>query len=175
MGGIIDFGKRHNGKSLAYVLLHDPDWFFWAMEKHAFDRHPGLMELAHELNYKARNIKIPKPNPQDWHLRYVMDANGKFERFEIIQATSQDIEGYFGTFRSDRLDLSFPRQVKQYDKLGGHLLLRSFRHYFFGNKEARLTRERCEVFFADPDNFVRSPPVVPEELFTVDLAKLNTN
>ena len=77
MGGIIDFGKRHNGKSLPYVLLHDPDWFFWAIEKDVFDRHLGLVAEAHELNYKARNVKIPKPNPNDWHVRYVTHRSGK--------------------------------------------------------------------------------------------------
>ena len=100
---------------------------------------------------------------------------GKFERFDIIEATERDVEDFSQMSRSDRLDLSFPRRVKQYDKLGGHLLLRYFRHYFFGNREIRLTRERCENFFADPDNFVRSPPIVPEDLFTVDLTKLKTN
>jgi hypothetical protein len=32
MWTIVDFSK-HKGKSLPQIILHDPDWFFWAMKK----------------------------------------------------------------------------------------------------------------------------------------------
>ena len=34
MWSIIKFGKYESKKSLPEVILHDPDWFFWAVEEH---------------------------------------------------------------------------------------------------------------------------------------------
>ena len=68
--------------------------------------------------------------------------------------------------RSDRLNLSVPRQLKQYDKYGGRLMLRCFKYHFFDNEDIRLTRQRCEAFFADSNNFVggvRSPSIIPAQ------------
>jgi hypothetical protein len=117
MGGIITFGKRHNGKYLAKVVLDDPDWFFWAMDEDAFDRDPSLLAEAHDLAYKARNIKIPKPNPEGWCIRYTT-LDGKFADFKIIEAATPYSHDSPTMFRGDHLDLSVPRSLKQYDKLG---------------------------------------------------------
>ncbi len=161
MGGIITFGKRHRGERLVQVILRDPDWFFWAIEENAFDRDPGLLPEAQVLAYKAMNIRIPKPNPQDWCIRYVIDRRGRFERFDIVEVMSKDWDNASQMVLSDRLDLSFPRQLKQYDKLGCALLLKSFKHHFLGSKDARLTREWCEAFFSDNDNFVERRKSAP--------------
>ena len=59
MWSIIKFGK-HKGKSLPEVILHDPDWFFWAVDAHCFRKYPDLRAEVRDLSYKARNIKIPK-------------------------------------------------------------------------------------------------------------------
>jgi hypothetical protein len=29
MWSVLDFGK-HKGRTLPWVMFHDPDWFFWA-------------------------------------------------------------------------------------------------------------------------------------------------
>jgi hypothetical protein len=71
-------------------------------------------------------------------------------------------------FREDHLDFAFPRRMKQYDKLGCGLLLKRFKHYWLGDKDARLTRQWCEQFFGDPRNFVtrqRSPYLSPLDPF----------
>ena len=154
MGGIITFGKRHNGKYLAKVVLDDPDWFFWAMDEDAFDRDPGLLAEAHDLAYKARNIKIPKPNPEEWCIRYTT-LDGKFASFDIIEAATPCSHDSPTMFRVDHLDLSVPRSLKQYDKLGCKLLLKQFKHYFLGSRDVRLTMRWCERFFANQNNFVR--------------------
>ena len=67
MWSILTFGK-HKGKSLPRILLSDPDWFFWAAEGDVF--RGRLAEEASLLEYRGCNIKIPKPNPQDWCVRY---------------------------------------------------------------------------------------------------------
>ena len=87
MSKILNFGD-HEGKSLAQVVLHDPDWFFWAMEEHVFNKYPGLLPEARDLSYKACHIKIPRENPQEWRIRYVTTRDGKFADFEIIDAAT---------------------------------------------------------------------------------------
>jgi hypothetical protein len=112
------------------------------------------MAEAHELAFKARNIKIPKPNPQDWCVRYVTDHHGLFAQFEIIEANWPQRYDHHNMFRGDHLDLAIPRRLKPYDKKGSRLFLTNFKYYFFGSNTARLTRQKCEDFFANPDNFV---------------------
>jgi len=152
----VTFGK-HKGKSLPQVLFHDPDWFFWAIEKDIFDRHPGLLVEAIELNFKARNIKIPKANPEEWLVRYLA-IDGKFADFDIIKPDWPDV--YDDTFRYDRIDLSVPRRLKGYDKLGCRMMIKKLKRLFFGIKNVRRTRQRCEAFFDNRNNFlerVQSP------------------
>ena len=149
----LNFGK-YKGKSLPQAVLRDPDWFFWALDDGVFVSKPDLIVEAYELARKARNIKIPKPSPEDWHIRYVIHESGKFGTFDIVERTSHDWEDVSRLFRSDRLDLSFPRRFKEYDKLGCRLLMRAFRDHFFGNKHARLTKQICEEFFSSESNFV---------------------
>jgi hypothetical protein len=72
-------------------------------------------------------------------------------------------------FRGDHLDLSVPRSLKQYDKLGCKLLLKQFKHYFLGSRDVRLTMRWCDQFFANPNNFVGRrgrPPISPAKLLT---------
>jgi hypothetical protein len=61
----LTFGK-HDGKTLPQVILTDPDWFFWAIEKRVFDNWPALRVEANDILQKARRIKIPKPDPENW-------------------------------------------------------------------------------------------------------------
>ncbi len=62
MWSVVDFG-RYQGKTLPQIIFKDPDWFFWAIEGNRF--HAGLEGQAEMLAARARNIKIPRPNPQD--------------------------------------------------------------------------------------------------------------
>jgi hypothetical protein len=66
-------------------------------------------------------------------------------------------------FRSDRLDLKFPRLLKAYDKFGGRLLLRSFKENYLGSTERRLTRKICDQFFANKNNFLPSDRVIDSQ------------
>ena len=78
-------------------------------------------------------------------------------------------------FRGYHVDLSVPRLLKGYDKLGCKLILKQFKYYFLGSRNARLTRHWCDQFFANPNNFVgpREKPLVspanlsvnPDDLF----------
>ena len=128
MYSILNFGK-HKGKSLPEVLLHDPDWFFWAIENHVLEKKPRLAREARDLNFKARNIKIPKPDSEHWRVNYLFDHRDKFCGFNLVRVSSA------AEAHPNRLDLSVVHRQKQYDKLGNRLLLRDFKNYYFGYRE----------------------------------------
>src|SRR5262245_20324937 len=138
------FGK-HKGKTLPQILLSDPDWFFWAIEKNAFKNRRVLQSETEDLDYKARNIKIPNNNDGTLVVEYVVhQPTGKLSSFHIVQA-SRPHEG--STLRFPVIDMSVPRRMADYDKLGYKHFLSSLKFYVFGNESARLTRKKCEAFF----------------------------
>lgn len=146
---ILNFGK-HKGRTLPYVLLHDPDWFFWAWDEGVF-RGPYRQE-SRELAAKAKRIRIPR----DRGGRLVVDyfthpATGRFVNFEIVDER-EPLEG--AVHRTKCIDLSVPRLFGGYDKLGGQLLLRQVKPLLFRTSKARLTAARCEKFFEDDENFL---------------------
>lgn len=140
---------KYEGKSLPQVLLTDPDWFWWALEHEVFYRETKLAAEAQNLAAKARHIRIPKPDPENWRVEYFFGRDGKFHRFEIVAATPPPFTGVV----SGHLDLSIVRKHAHYDKLGNELLLKCFKVFYFGSRDTRLTRKRCEAFFDEPTNF----------------------
>jgi hypothetical protein len=144
MWTILNFGK-HSGKSLPEIILHDPDWFFWAIDEEVLAR-TAIKAEAHELDFKARNIRIPRPPSEHCCVKYNFHR-GSFIGFEFVQVSAAT------EAHPNRLDLSVPYREKRYDKLGSKLLLRDFRTYYFGDRKARLTREKCWEFFDNAANF----------------------
>ena len=51
------------------------------------------------------------------------------------------------------IDLSIPGQISRYDKSGYKRLLFSVKLILFGDEHIRMTKERCEKFFEDDNNF----------------------
>lgn len=153
MYSILNFGK-HNGKSLPEVLLHDPDYFFWAIENRVLEKSKWHAAEARDLNFKARNIKIPKPDTERWCVNYLFDHRDKFCGFNLAPVSSAP------EAHPNRLDLSVGYRHKQYDKLGNKLLLRDFKKYYFGDGSRKFTRPQCEDFFDNAANFYK--PTKPE-------------
>jgi hypothetical protein len=144
------------------------------LEKNIFRREPFSSE-AFLLSIRAQNIKIPKPNPDDWCVRY-QEHREEFADFRIIPANTRLEADPANSWRSDRLDFSVLKQLKSYDKLGSHLLITRFKADFFGNENVRLTRGRCEEFFGNPDNFLsraQNRPDFEDLLFTHSPDSLN--
>ena len=147
--------KKYKGKTLPQVVLLDPDWFFWAMEASLLQKSRMLRAEAEEIDRKARNVRIPMADGEDLMAEYVMDRNvGKFCDLKIIPRDQPLHKGSSPTQRKDVIDLSFPRQIASYDKLGCRLLLKSVKYHVFGDSNTRLTKKKCEEFFSDDSNFV---------------------
>ena len=145
------FGK-HKGKTLPQVLFSDPDWFFWAKEKEVFKG--NLAIEARELYNKARRIRIPRKREEDLVVEYgIHFPTGKFGVMELVPRERSPHLGSTPTFRSDYIDMMVPKLQANYDKLGYDLFLKNLKFILFGKKSYPMTRERCEEFFGNENNF----------------------
>jgi hypothetical protein len=150
---IITFGK-HEGKTLPQVMFSDPDWFFWAYEEKVFDRKGALKKQADEIYRKATRIIPPQDGLEPLVVEHVIHhPTNKYAHFELVPESRPRHIGSSATFREKLLDMSVPRKIAKYDKLGCKSLVGSLKHYFFNSESARMTRERCEAFFDEPKHF----------------------
>jgi hypothetical protein len=152
---VVDFGKyRGKGKTLPQILFSDPDWFFWALGQGVFKG--ALATEAAELDRRARNIRVPPDeNGNARDAEYLIHASaGKFGAIDLIPKTQPTHQGGSPALRLDRIDLSVPRRIKGYDKLGYKLLIDALKFHLFGNSNARITKERAERFFEDDSKFI---------------------
>ena len=160
----LDFGK-HRGLTLPQVLFKDPDWFFWAVSNDAFRARARLKSEALDLNEKARQIKVPQFGRDALVVEYwIHSPTRKFSHFDLVPESRPHHVGSSSTHRSNVIDMSYPRCIAPYDKLGCKSMLSSLKHYLFGSKSARMTKQRCEDFFDEPQNFVRSAANLMERL-----------
>lgn len=149
----LTFGK-HRGKTLSQVVLHDPDWFFWAIKNNVFQGYgEQLIKEAMNVDNKARNIRIPCKEGEDLVAEYVLHyPTGALCDMKIVPRSNLLHDG--STVYEKVIDLSFPRRYKNHDKLGARLLLKNAKYCLFGDSKYRLTKARCEAFFEDNNNFV---------------------
>lgn len=150
----LTFGK-HAGKSLPQIVLSDPDWFFWAIDKGVLSKRGGqLAREAEEVERKACAVRIPRRESQRIVAEYVIHPGvNKFGGLNLVPEDQPRHEGASPTFRKPIIDLSVVRSIAEYDKMGGKLLLSAFKFHIFGNEGARMTRKRAEAFFDDDSNF----------------------
>ena len=145
----LKFGK-HKGKTLPQVVLSDPDWFFWGVGRSIF--RDQIAEKAQDIARKATHIKIPKPDPDNWRIKYQFTYDDKFVDLTIIPASTVHIDSSHAMIGT-HLDLSLIHRIQKYDKFGYRILLGQFRGYFLS--ASNLTKEICENFFYNEGNFVR--------------------
>ena len=150
MWSVVDFGKfKGKGLSVPQIVFKDPDWFFWATENNAFKGRQAIE--AKDIAAKVRRIKINKPEPSDWKIEYLF-LDGKFAQFSIVPEDRPAHVGSSIPMYDSQLDFKIPRQARNYDKLGYKHFLKTFRYHWFDDKN--FTKERCEAFFDNDDNFV---------------------
>ncbi len=148
----LNFGK-YKGKTLPQIVLADPDWFFWAWEERVFvDK--GLMSEAQKIYRRATNIRIPQSGREKLIVEYIIHPSvEKFVTAEIIPESRPEHERVILSLRKEVFDLSVPRQIAPYDKIGGKLLVELIKRYVFGDSKKRMTKKICEEFFDDDANF----------------------
>jgi hypothetical protein len=148
---ILTFGKC-KGKTLPQIVFADPDWFFWAWENNAFDGH-GLKAEATRINERARAIRIPNDGNIVREAEYIIHPSTKnVTDVDFVPKGQPYTGGAGGTIRMAVIDLSVPRSVQTYDKMGGRLVIRAVKPVLFPGVK-RLTRQLLEAFFDDDSNF----------------------
>ena len=132
----VGFGRyADRNMSLPQIVLIDPDYFFWAYKTRAFT---GALAVEAEVIYpRARAIRVP------YEVEYV-HQNGK-----VV-----GLQPKYGSSTPSNVDLAYPRQFGNYDKLAYKNVMSRLKSMLFGDKKYRLTRKRCEEFFLDDANFV---------------------
>ena len=144
---IIEFGSKHKGKTLPQAVLTDPAWFFASLKHQRFwaSSYADVSELA----YKACNIKIPKPDPENWKIIWTDSPAGNCDPFRIMGPEEPIVDF---PFIMSHLDLAWPRRWLGYDFGVSEAVSAAFRKNVFGGAE--LTAERCNAFFSDDENFL---------------------
>ena len=103
---------------------------------------------------EPRAIRIPNNGAGDLKAENVVHPpTGKFGNMEIVPASRPLHQGSSPAFRKHVIDLSVPRNIAPYDKVGCRALVSSAKHVLFGRTSTRMTKERCEAFFDNPANF----------------------
>jgi hypothetical protein len=148
------FGK-HQGRTLPQVVFLDPDYFFWAYEEGVFENKGALRDEAEDVYEKATRIKIPSLGTEELVAEYGVHPGVRgCVGIDLVPKSRPEHQGSTQTVRKPFIDMSFPRRVAHYDKLGYRQFVRSLKFYLFGDEECRLTKQLCEQFFDAPDNFV---------------------
>ena len=102
-----------------------------------------------EIGSKALNIAIPKPDPENWRIGWVIRPNCEFVDFHIVKA--QEAPGKF-VFITRDFNFRFIDVFMRRDPKASKKLSDAFIRNYFGGAEA--TKERCESFFSNNDNFI---------------------
>ncbi|BCM87710.1 hypothetical protein [Methylobacterium indicum] len=150
MWSVVNFGKwKEKGKTLPQIIVSDPDWFFWAMETDSFLG--SLKAEAAMLARRAQSIRLPAPYGSDHCIQYMITTDRKIADFNIIPSNRPAHLGSSSEIRRAYLSLRMPREINEYDKLGGRQIIRIFKYHWFNNKN--LTKKAVETFFDTASHF----------------------
>jgi hypothetical protein len=139
----ISFG-RYLGKTLPQVVFVDPDWFFWAIDEGCFRSSPLRWE-AEEVARRARRIRVPGGDAEK-RAMYTTEPTGRFAELQLVPTTIV-LDGGSRAYLRKHIDLSFPRQLCDYDKGGGRILVQNVKEYLFGDASFKMSEGRAATFF----------------------------
>ncbi len=150
--------KTHTGRykqsTLPQVMFKDPDWFYCLHEDDAFNYRPDLGAQAENIYKKSRNIRIPRSGDESYVVEYFEHPSyNKFSHFRIVPENQPHHVGSSPTDRKKVIDMYYPRFCHKYDKGGYKRFIACLKEEYFGSKNYKMTKKRCEEFFDDPSNF----------------------
>ena len=134
-------------------MFSDPDWFFWAVDKRAFDNRGAVQDESDEINYKARNMKIRDNDDGAYAVEYITHSDYTFSDFRIVPADNFRQPGGNLAARLQFIDMSIPYRLKKYDKRGNKNFVQTMKSHLFDDKSRTMTKNRCENFFSNPIHF----------------------
>ena len=148
-------------------MFSDPDWFFWAYESGAFNGDPLLKKESEEIHAKSTAIQVPQRGAEKMVAEYTIHTpTRRFNGLDLVPESEPRHRGRSVTFRRSVIDMSLVRQIAKYDKRGYERLIRDLKHHLFGDRQMRMTKQRCEDFYSDHANFdLVMPSAIQQTLF----------
>jgi len=153
--------KRYKGKTLPQIVFTDPDYFFWFYDNKKFPA-----KLHYEADYiyqRATSIKVPGIGEKE--IEYIF-RDDKFASLRLVDKSTpppvcDHSNNITKTFRLPVIDLGAIRGFKNYNKAGHAKLISEFKNIFFGKHNYVITKQRCEAFFEDANNFDLGSGIYP--------------
>jgi hypothetical protein len=155
---LLTFGK-HRGKSLEWLLFNDPGYVWW-LEEQFYDK-PGIFpplvrRQFKQLLQKASHLRIPGACAQcgETPIAKMVLQSDRDGRLIDVEFTCQACALPSGPQAAVGLPgFRTPDLFHEYDKAGGKRLVAAIKQAFFGNPSHRMTDERIQAFFVNPEHF----------------------
>ncbi|QFR39128.1 hypothetical protein A9Q91_02740 [Candidatus Gracilibacteria bacterium 28_42_T64] len=150
----VDFYEcEGNKKILPQIIFTDPGWFFDTLENGGFKKGYALLKQAEYLNERARNIRIPKDDPSQWRVEYILTVSGEYQSFSIVENNLPKRTGLENVIESDRINMYFPMTLPGYCKEWYIPFMSDLISSLFGKQKKLISGELSEIFFCDDSNF----------------------
>lgn len=163
----VNFGtnKKVQNKTLPQIMFIDPDWFFFQYERDNSYLKKAFGIQADTIYQRSRNIK-PREGHYIKHFLFCDNTSDGFTPISIEKAeqkfseciessiTCQDLD-FLDTqkfFIFKRIDLRFPKTLKQYDKKSCKFFVDELKEYLSLGK--RITEQKAIDFFENDENFI---------------------
>lgn len=157
MAIVLNHGK-HQGKTLEWILFHDSGYISYILQKEIDKQLPPQLRLRfYDLVKRASHLKVPglcrscgtKPITRMFLVNHISGGLG-----DVVFCCGQ-CEPTERPF-SEPMIPSFLRgdYFRNYDKTGNKILIKAIKLSYFGNPSVKMSQERMEEFFDNPDNFM---------------------
>jgi hypothetical protein len=148
--------SRYKGKTLPQAVLDDPDWVYYMHGREIFTGAHAVE--ASQVCERGRHIRIPTRTGMPMEAEYfIHPPTRKLHHVNVVPADQHPHQGSSRGSRTNTLDLGLAREVANgRDKTGSKRIAGKVKEVYFG-KGKSATRERCEDFFDNLDNFALPP------------------
>lgn len=109
-----------------------------------------------ELHLEATLIQSPQnANDEEKVAYYILHGtvSKTFGQIALIPKLPPELSYPRDIIVHDVIDMSVPRRLAKYDKSGYKIFLAQMKTILFGDPGIRMTKQRCEEFFDNDDNF----------------------
>ena len=151
----LGFG-RYKDRTLEWLFFNDPGYVWWMIDKGAEKNLKGAARTRFDqLVRRAKHLAVPgkchhcnKPVS-----RMSLADVGGLARVDFFCDTCHHDGGSHYMLTTPAFYT--PDFFKNYDKLGGRILVEAIKNAYYGAK-VRMTQAKMEEFFADPSHFVNT-------------------
>ncbi len=162
--GIIPKTRIHEA-TLPLIYFNEPLWFYRCFKDKRFLFDPELQMNAKDIYEKSRNIKVPpSTNGEKREVEYLFDTDEwKINKLVAVPETKPlpPITHVSSTslhwHREKNINMTFAFNGEAFQdhlETSYIVLCRSLKRILFGTEDITLTKDICESFFDNPDNFV---------------------